>query len=990
MEGGTSTLTQTTVIADNRAYRGGAFYVKGGTLTLTGAIIDNNTATNLGSGIYADSVAARITITGSTFSNNKCLGTAANNGGAIFCNNANVVITITGSTFSGNTSVNADGVSAIYNNAGTVSISDTVFGSRTDTIYNKATMSFDGTVALAGNVRIGVVGSVPKTISVRENTTLAFLLADRSESDEVILNYSHLAFSDAASVTWSVGIGADQAAGDYKLLGGGSAVTTASVYDVSVPTTAVAMTVNATPKQLGDKYVWLHTDSSGNLCLRVSDELYAVTSLTGTVKNLYTDAVLPPLTVNGTTVDELEVFTGATMSNASGKALNNTGGAVTITGAIITGSGAGQNTGGAVVNNRTLTASDTIFGNNTAARQGAAIYNYASSGSAVLTLNNVKFFHNALTEDSNYTYGAALINLAGGTTTVTGGTFSENSSAHYGGAVAVTAGTVAFSGTTFASNSATRGGVFFANGGVLTISDAVLSDNTAEAYGGGVYTESGANVTIAGSTFSGNRASTNGGAIYNNGGSISISDSVFAATTDTIYNNGTMSWSGSITLAGEVGVNTGKSITVADNTALTLLLADRTAADNAILNYGNFSFGDASSITWNAAVASDQAAGDYKLAGAGSAVTTVSVYDVAAPATAITLTTNSEPQQLDGRYVWLHTDSDNNLCLQVADAVYGKSYLGATVKNLYADASMAPVTLDGTTLDKLEVFSGATFSGTSKAVNSTGSTVTVTGALFADIDTAEYGGVAITNINGSLEVSNTTIARTVGASRGAIMNRTGSATPATAVMTDVVFLDNKATAAGSLGGAVFNYATAAGYTASYTQTGGYFSGNTAGSGGAIYNDGVMLLTGVTFSGNFASDNGGAIYNARTLTLTNTTFAAASDTIHNSGTLTFSGTNALNASVTGSGTITVDSGAALVFANSEAISVAALTLIGSNAVTFNGSAAVNFASQDLSDVAITVDGSAYAGSEIVVATGVSAIGSYTVTGADDLTLYTAGG
>ena len=174
--------------------------------------------------------------------------------------------------------------------------------------------------------------------------------------------------------------------------------------------------------------------------------------------------------------------------------------------------------------------------------------------------------------------------------------------------------------------------------------------------------------------------------------------------------------------------------------------------------------------------------------------------------------------------------------------------------------------------------------------------------------------------------------------------------------------------------------------------GATFSGNSAGSwGGAIQIDaGTGSFDNTVFSGNSASV-GGAIYNNTgvALSVSNTHFHTASDTIYNLGTLNFSAVNYLNASITGGGTVEVTENAALIFGNTAGIDIAALTFDGGNAVTFNGTKTVNFASQDLSDVAITVGtGNLPAkGASFTIASGVSGMGStITVEGvADPVTL-----
>ena len=169
----------------------------------------------------------------------------------------------------------------------------------------------------------------------------------------------------------------------------------------------------------------------------------------------------------------------------------------------------------------------------------------------------------------------------------------------------------------------------------------------------------------------------------------------------------------------------------------------------------------------------------------------------------------------------------------------------------------------------------------------------------------------------------------------------------------------------------------------------WFTGNTAAQGGAIFNDGAITLTNVLFSGNSATTSGGAIHNKadRTVTLNGATFYTEYDTVNNLGVLNFSGTNYLNASVTGTGTLNVEENAVLIFGNTANIEIAGLTFGGNNAMTFTGSTRVKFnVVQDLSDVAITVDGSNFTSGTVTVALGVNAIGGYRVIGSDNSALF----
>ena len=103
-----------------------------------------------------------------------------------------------------------------------------------------------------------------------------------------------------------------------------------------------------------------------------------------------------------------------------------------------------------------------------------------------LTLDNV----NVRNGDGNDNGGA--ISNVDGIVTISGGTFSDNHAADYGGAIYSDDGI-----------------------GTVTINGATFKDNGAGAEGGAIFNDADATVTIHGGTFIGNRATGNGGAVYN-------------------------------------------------------------------------------------------------------------------------------------------------------------------------------------------------------------------------------------------------------------------------------------------------------------------------------------------------------------------------------------------------------------------------------------------------------------------------------------------
>lgn len=103
-----------------------------------------------------------------------------------------------------------------------------------------------------------------------------------------------------------------------------------------------------------------------------------------------------------------------------------------------------------------------------------------------------------------------------------------------------TASTVEISGLMLTGGSpAGSGGAIF-NSGILTVTNTILSENTASPNGGAIYNQTNTNsvLTVSNTTFSGNSAGTAGGAIYVAGGSAEITESTFSNNSATVNGGG--------------------------------------------------------------------------------------------------------------------------------------------------------------------------------------------------------------------------------------------------------------------------------------------------------------------------------------------------------------------------------------------------------------------------------------------------------------------
>lgn len=292
----------------------------------------------------------------------------------------------------------------------------------------------------------------------------------------------------------------------------------------------------------------------------------------------------------------------------------------------------GSSWGGAMYNEGTLILDNVTFNNNTAKTKnavgGGAMALVATNGNPVSTTIKNSTFTNNSTEtihssENNggaiYVYGTSklvgnnTLNISGSRfesnhTNKTGGaigvnnlgpsnfeieikdtTFTENKSTGYGGAIDVTTGgtgnvTIKLDNATFDSNkSGSDGGAIAYEKGNITsnISNSTFTNNTAN-NGGAIY--NGINgiksLTISNTRFDGNKTNDGGkgGAIYN-AGNISLSQTEFKQSSDTIYmaNDSTADFSGTNTLNGSISsenatskiTNKGILILNADNSGYT-------------------------------------------------------------------------------------------------------------------------------------------------------------------------------------------------------------------------------------------------------------------------------------------------------------------------------------------------------------------------------------------------------------------------------------
>lgn len=230
------------------------------------------------------------------------------------------------------------------------------------------------------------------------------------------------------------------------------------------------------------------------------------------------------------------------------------------------------------------TESNPVYENN-----GGAIYVYGTSG---LVGDNTLKISDSLFESNhtNKTGGAIGVNNLGPSNfeiEIKDTTFTKNNSTGYGGAIDVTTGgtgkvTINLDNATFNSNESSKsdgGAIAYEKGNITSnISNSTFTNNTAN-NGGAIYNGI-KNLTISNTIFDGNKTNDGGkgGAIYN-AGNISLNQTEFKQSTDTIYmaNDSAAVFSGTNTLNGSISSenatskikNKGTLILNADNSGYT-------------------------------------------------------------------------------------------------------------------------------------------------------------------------------------------------------------------------------------------------------------------------------------------------------------------------------------------------------------------------------------------------------------------------------------
>ena len=538
--------------------------------------------------------------------------------------------------------------------------------------------------------------------------------------------------------------------------------------------------------------------------------------------------------------------------------------------------------GGAVKNYGAVTATNCTFSGNSAG-SGGAIYNYWRDGVAtgILNVTGCTFSGNSAT------FGAAIYNAEGGTATVTGSTFSGNSAAAYGGGI-YNYGDLTVTNSTFSGNSATYDGAGILN--LHTSTAAIRNSIVANSSGSnclGTFVNAPtsrnnvADDDSCGGTLKGftNSPTILLGPLGSYGGStqtipllpgsyaIDRGSATYCPSTDQrgVARVGTCDIGAFESQKFTLGSPTGTPQTAYINHAFAQPLGLTVAANNAAEPV------DGGLVTLSATTSPEGASatlgGDTATIGDGTASVTAT-----ANGTPGSYTVSADTRGAPTGVSFALTNLTDAAIVVTDDADSG----AGTLRQALADVATGGTI---TFADDMTIYLAGTLTlGRDVTIDGAGHAVTISGDSDQD-GAGEVRAFDVHNMVG-LTLNNLTIEKGVDGNDidggGAVKNY-GAVTA-----TNCTFSGNSA---GS-GGAIYNYWRDGVATGILNVTGCTFSGNSATFGAAIYNaeGGTATVTGSTFSGNSAAAYGGGIYNYGDLTVTNSTFSGNSATYDGAGIL----------------------------------------------------------------------------------------------------------
>lgn len=485
------------------------------------------------------------------------------------------------------------------------------------------------------------------------------------------------------------------------------------------------------------------------------------------------------------TLDTVTVTNGRVIGDKDGGAIRNTG-LLTLTGSTVSASVADRN-GGGIYNNTTSVASTLQTGVTTTASTltvvNAAAFP-ATGGFFVLVdselMEVIAVSGNQLTVNRGVNGTAATVHSAGTTVSLVqlvliNSTLSGNSSA-FGGGLYNDDGSIVLTGSTISGNNASTdgGGVLNDRAARMAVLGSTLNGNSAGRDGGGFYNNSTATVSFVDSTVTGNTADASGGGLFNESVAIAqLSNTRFSSNAATsgggVFNeDGQMTITGGSLIANSASEDGGAlfATSSATTTVSGVAFSGNTSDDDggAILNEGTLSLTDVR-LTGNTA------------GGDGGALSN------SRTATLSTVTVTGNTADGSGGGVFNSGNGTVTLAsstIQFNSAGVDGGGLAATGMSRY---TITQTTVDGNTS---AARGGGLFLGSSVITTIETSTISANRA-------ANGGGI---NATGPHSLSNVTISGNTATVRGGGLHNSGSAT-----IRSTTIANNAATVSG---GGIFN------------------------------------------------------------------------------------------------------------------------------------------------------------------------------------------
>ena len=510
------------------------------------------------------------------------------------------------------------------------------------------------------------------------------------------------------------------------------------------------------------------------------------------------------------------------------------------------------------------------FSGNVAGSLGGAIY----AGDSRTEITGATFDNNKAGSWGGAIFAGQYYALEGHGVTISGSQFNGNEAGNYGGAIASQYTTLNVVDTTFSGNKAGLiGGAIIVQGdasdanyaGSATIENSSFNGNAAGQVGGAIYVQNAA-LSISGTTFDGNTVAVDGKG--NSGGALYINNSgeTVATVKDSTFTNNTAGYTADVNSPSDIVWSDGGAISYAGgvlNIDNTQFVSNSAAQGGAIsqLHTPDHTATDTLNIT-NSAFSGNMA----NAGGAISAMRTVTIADS-------TFTGNTAVGDTDGG---------------------GVMFVGAE-----SDTVIDRTTFDGN--KSLTSSGGAIDTRKGDLGNNKAAKLEISNSVFKNNEALG------TDVKSLTEAQQQEYTGKGGAIRNAFY---GSKTdPVRVTITGTQFENNKAI----YGGAIYNE-----YSGKVAET--------------TTDAARIAITDTTFTGNSATTEGGAIYNTAgseivfngTNTFSGNTANGVANDIYNDGTVTVaSGETVLDGGITGKGTVDIDGGklvAATIHANANTINL----------------------------------------------------------------------